>query len=183
MMKLMDLKNKEGLINEVVLFPLKVYRDKRGFLVEALKTEWTEVYGENRPFAQNYFSKTEIGVARDEDTWHVHKTKQEDRFVVVEGDIVVALFDGRKESSTYRSLNLIGMGEANGDNGQFLLLIPKNVLHCFCVISAKPAILLNYPTTLYDPDEEGRIPFAEAGAKLADGREFSWKIVREELGL
>lgn len=183
MINFLDLKNQKGLINGVILFPLKVYRDQRGFLVESLKTEWGEVYSKERPFTQSYFSKTEVGVARDEDRWHVHPTKQEDRFVVVEGDIVVAMCDWRKESGSYGRLNLVKMGEKNGDEGQFLLLIPKNVLHCFLVVSKKPAILLNFPTTLYNPNEEGRIPFSKVGAKLEGGVNFSWQLIRKEFDL
>lgn len=72
------------------------------------------------------------------------------------------------------------MGETNGDNGQYLLLIPKNVLHGFCVVSKKPAILLNFPTRLYDPNDEGRIPHKKLTVKFADGTRFTWKTVLEQ---
>ncbi len=67
------------------------------------------------------------------------------------------------------------MGESCGQDGQYLLLIPKKVLHCFKVSQKKPAILLNFPTALYDAKEEGRIPFDQV--KLADGSYFSWQEV------
>ncbi len=180
MINFLTLKNQKNLIKDVILYPLKVNRDKRGILVETLKTSWNEVFSKERPFAQNYFSITQKDVARDEDLWHFHPTKQEDRFVVVFGDIIVALYDWRKRSKTYGVLNLFKMGESNGDFNQYLLLIPKNVLHGFCVVSKKPAIILNCPTTLYDKKEEGRVPYTEIKAKLSDGRIFNWDLVRKE---
>jgi dTDP-4-dehydrorhamnose 3,5-epimerase len=167
------------LIKGVVTHPLKLNRDNRGVLEETLKENWTDVYGEKLPFVQNYFSITKAGVARDEDRWHYHPTKQIDRFVVVSGNIIVALYDWRKQSKTFGLLNLFKMGETNGDEGQYLLMIPKNVLHCFLAIGKSDATILNYPTTLYDPTEEGRASFNQT--KLVDSSYFSWNLVRDLL--
>jgi len=170
------------LIQGVVVYPLKVNRDERGVLVESLKINWHEVFDSRlRPFAQCYYSITEPGVARDADRWHFHPTKQEDRFVVVKGDILVALYDWRKDSRTYGTLNLFPMGESQKDDGQYLLLIPINVLHCFKNIGKKEAILLNFPTKLYDPKEEGRIPFTEV--KFSDGTTFDWSLISNHQSL
>lgn len=164
------------LINGVVIYPLKVNRDGRGILVESLKTNWHEVFDQKlHPFSQCYYSITKPGVARDIDRWHYHPTKQEDRFVVISGDIVVALYDWRQNSKTYESLNLFAMGESEGDEGQYLLLIPVNVLHCYKVVSERPAALINFSTTLYDPLEEERIPFKEV--KFPDGTVFDWSLI------
>jgi len=32
---------------------------------------------------------------------------------------------------------------------------------------------------LYDGADEGRVPFAEAGARFPNGVAFSWRVVRE----
>ena len=165
------------LIKDVVVKSLKVNRDPRGILVETLKKEWKDVFNNKElSFTQNYYSITQAGVARDENQWHVHPTKQMDRFVVMKGDIVVVLCDWRKNSPTYQYMNWFKMGESNDDNGQYLLLVPINVLHCFIVVGKKPAILMNFPTQLYDPKEEGRVSFKDV--KLKDGSYFSWDLVR-----
>lgn len=167
------------LVDGVVVHPLVVNRDDRGTLTEVLKTTWEDIYdAQDRPFAQMYFSETKPGVARDEGQWHYHPGGQEDRFGIIKGDIVVALCDDRKESPTYQRLNLFHMGESQEDDGQYLLLIPHRVLHGFVVVSKQPAILLNYPTRLYDPKEEQRIPFGKV--KLKDGSVFSWEVIREK---
>lgn len=170
-------------IHDVLLFPLRVNRDPRGTLVESLKVSWTGIYDPaKRPFAQHYFSTTLPGTARDEDRWHIHE-HQEDRFSVILGDIVVAIYDPRPDSPTRGRLNLFRLGESNGDDGQFAVVVPKRCYHGFVVVSEKPAVLQNFPTREYDPADEGRVPFAEANVKLADGTVFTWDLLRREAGL
>ena len=93
--------------------------------------------------------------------------------------MVVALYDPRPESRTYGRVNLLRLGEANGDARQILVLIPPRVLHGFIVLGPEPALLMNYPTRLYDRDDEGRVPIAGSGARLADGRVFAWDVIRD----
>ncbi len=167
------------LIADVVARRLNVNRDPRGVLVETLKDTWVDCYDPARwPFAQSYYSVTEPWVARDEDRWHLHE-RQADRFIVPSGDIALALYDSRQGSRTHAWLNLIRMGESNGDDGQYLVLIPPRVLHGFLALGPRAALLLNFPTRQYDPADEGRVPFADVGARVADGRPFSWELVRD----
>ncbi len=74
------------------------------------------------------------------------------------------------------------MGAAQGSDSQYTLMIPELVHHGFVVVPGAPAILTNFPTRLYDPEDEGRVPFAEAGATLPDGRPFAWELIRQDLG-
>ena len=168
-----------ALIAGVVARQLRVNRDPRGTLVETLKVSWTDCYDADQlPFAQSYYSYTEPWVARDEDRWHVHQ-HQADRFVVPYGDIVLALCDRREGSPTSGLLNLIRLGQSGGDEAQYLVLIPARVLHGFMVAGDRPALLINFPTRLYDEADEGRVAFREVGASLGDGRPFSWEAIRE----
>lgn len=171
-------KNKVRLIKDVLLYPLKVNRDNRGILVETLRTDWQEIYGLGREFRMQYYSITESGVARDENVWHYHPTVQEDRFLVITGEVVTAVADKREDSPTNSLLNLFYM-QASID--PYILLIPKQTLHGFMVASSSPATLLNFPTAFYNPKEEGRIPYREAGVKLPNGTLFNWDLVRSYL--
>jgi len=167
------------LIKDVIVHPLKVNRDPRGILVEIMKTNWRNIYDQKkRPFSQVYYSITKPGVARDENLWHFHPGGQQDRFGVIKGEIVVAIFDDRKNSSTKGKLNLFHLGELKDDLGQYLVLVPPRCLHGFVVVSKKPAILFNFPTRLYDSKEEVRIPFEQV--KLANGKHFSWNDIRKK---
>src|SRR3989344_4245902 len=152
-MDFITLKNKGRLIQDLIMHPLRVNKDASGLLVETLRTDWKEIYGPGREFAMQYYSVTESGVARDEDTWHYH-LMQEDRFLVAQGAIIAAVADNRQESSTNGLLNLFYM---EAYTNPYILLIPKKTLHGFVVVSKNPAILLNFPTQLYDPQDESRI--------------------------
>lgn len=170
-------KDKTKLIEDVLLYPLKVNRDKSGVLVETLRKDWKNIYGKERKFFMQYYSVTSSGVARDENVWHYHPNIQEDRFLVAQGAIVTAVADNRSDSKAFGLLNLFYM-EANKD--PYILLIPKNTLHGFMVVSKESAVLLNFPTALYNQIEEVRIPYSEVKIKLQDGRIFSWDLVRKE---
>lgn len=177
-------KIQENLIVDVVPHKLIVHKDSRGTLMETLRTDWNDVFRQpHLAFGQSYYSLTLPGIARDEDRWHVHPTKQADRFIVLSGNAIVALYDSRSNSKTHRVFNLFLMGENNGDDDQYLLFIPPMVLHGFCAVGDKPCGLLNFPTHLYDPAEEGRVPFSEVNAKLPDGTPFSWDVIRKQFGI
>ncbi len=170
-------KNKNALIKDVLMHPLKINKDESGILVETLRSDWKGIYGKDREFAMQYYSVTPSNVARDEYLWHYHPT-QEDRFLVVQGTIVAAIADNRLDSPTKGALNLFYM---QVDKDPYVLLVPHKTLHAFMVVSKSPAILLNFPTLLYNPKEEGRIPYKEAKIKLTNGSLFSWDYVRKIL--
>ena len=179
MLDLITLKNKDGvrLIKDLLLYPLKVNNDESGILVETLRKDWKDIYGPNREFSMQYFSVTNPGVARDENVWHLHPTYQEDRFLLAQGEIVVAVADKRENSETKDVLNLFYI---KATEEPYIVLIPKNTLHTFMVVSNEPAILLNFPTGLYNPKEEGRVPYNEVEVRFEDGTPFSWDLVRKE---
>lgn len=166
------------IIKDVLLYPLKVNQDESGgILVETLRKDWKEIYGQNREFSMQYFSVTDSNIARDENVWHQHPNYQEDRFLLAQGEIVTAVADNREGSPTKELLNLFYM-KAYQD--PYIVLIPKGTLHGFLVVSKEPAILLNFPTGLYNPKEEGRILYSEAKVKTETGELFNWNLVRKE---
>jgi dTDP-4-dehydrorhamnose 3,5-epimerase len=181
-MNFITLKNisKTKLIEDIVVRPLKVNRDESGILIETLRTDWKDVAGPGREFEMQYYSVTDSCVARDEDVWHYHPTGQEDRFIVTQGRIITAIADNREDSETKGLLNLFIM---DAIEDPYLLLVPKKTLHGFMVVSEGPATLLNFPTRLYDPKEEGRIQYQEAKVKIENGELFAWDKVRKRLGL
>jgi len=170
------------IIKDVLLYPLKVNKDEDsgGILVETLRKDWSEIYGGKRDFSMQYFSVTDSGKARDEDKWHLHPNYQEDRFLLVQGEVVVAIADQRNDSPTKGLLNLFYQ---KAYENPYIVLVPKNTLHGFLVVSKEPAILLNFPTGLYNPQEEGRIPYEQVQIKTETGELFSWNLVRKEFQL
>lgn len=180
-MKFITLSNKDSahLVKDVLMHPLKVNRDESGILVETLRADWKGIYGKGREFAMQYFSVTQSGIARDETVWH-HHPRQEDRFLVAQGEIIVAVADNRQDSKTFGLLNLFHM---KADTNPYILLIPKGTLHGFMVVSRSSAVLLNFPTFLYNPSEEQRLPHREAKIKNSEGSLFLWDQVRRKFSL
>jgi len=178
MYQITTLKNSasQQLVHDVVLHPLKVNADPRGTLTETLKTTWEDVYNpQDMPFTQMYYSVTKPETARDIDHWHFHPGGQQDRFGVISGDIVVGIYDNRDDSPTKGTLNLFAMGQSQGPEGQYLLVVPKRTYHGYVVVSDSDAIMFNYPSRLYDPAQEHRLLFADY--QLSDGTVFNWQKV------
>src|SRR3990167_7567216 len=108
-----NLKNQKNPIEGVIIRKLIMHKDPTGSLVETLRTDWQDVFNStDLNFAMQYMSVTPPGIARDENTWHVHK-HQKDRFICASGRIVTAIYDPRENSKTKGVLNLFVMGPQN----------------------------------------------------------------------
>lgn len=165
----LNLNNQKNLIVGTIIRKLIQHTDPTGSLVETMRRDWQDVFDDhNLPFAMQYISITPPKIARDENEWHVHKN-QIDRFICIRGRIVTALYDPRAGSKTEGKLNLFLMGPEREEE-MYIIVIPKDVYHGFMVISKNPGYLLNFPTQLYNPQDEGRI--------IHEG--FSWQKVRED---
>ena len=168
-----NLTNKKDLIEGVILRKLSVHKDPTGSLVETLRSDWKDVFNsKDLAFTMQYMSVTPSGIARDEDVWHVHKF-QKDRFICISGRIITAVYDPRKDSTTTGQLNLFLMGPESEDE-MYMVVIPENTYHGFMAISDEPAYLLNFPTQIYDPNDEGR-------EKNQD--QIDWQKVRQDFGI
>ena len=162
--------------------PRTFHHDPRGFLVETLRADDTSVEGSK--FRMSYASVTLPGQFRDLDRWHVHKV-QTDRFVVVLGEMTLALLDQRPGSATHGVLDVVRMSGASRsalastppqDRATYLVPIPPGVLHCIGNLASEPFLLQNFPTELYSPADEGRVPFASLPVPSL-GRPFAWDLV------
>ena len=171
----------ETSIPGVLVRPLAVNRDPRGTLTELLRADWVGVFGDDLPFAQVYASVTAPGIARDEDRWHLHR-RQTDRFVCLAGRMAVAIADARDDSPSLGRLLLVELVAGEDAPAPAMVAIPPGTLHGIVALGDAPAMLLNFPTRLYDASDEERVPFADAGIAVANGDLFSWDIVRAALG-
>lgn len=168
-----DINNQIDLIEGVVLKELTIHKDTTGKLVETLRSDWQDVFNENDlNFAMQYLSITPSGFARDEDKWHVHKF-QKDRFICVSGRLITAIYDPRKDSKTFGKLNLFLLSPEK-ESEMYMVLIPEETYHGFMVVSQSPGYLLNFPTQLYNPKDEGRIQHQG---------ELNWRKVRKDFGI
>lgn len=174
-------------IEGVVALERTIHFDGRGFLVETLRCD--DELAQGASFFMSYASLTVAGAARDIDRWHYHR-HQRDRYVVVTGEMLVALYDSRPESPTYGHLAVLRCRGAQGaqlaeatakgerfDATTYLLVIPEGVYHTLKNPGPEPALLQNFPTQLYDPTDEGRAPFSEVPIPRLGNRPFSWELV------
>ncbi|MBI4042726.1 MAG: dTDP-4-dehydrorhamnose 3,5-epimerase family protein, partial [Deltaproteobacteria bacterium] len=97
-----DAPKKAGLIDGVVIKPLRVIVDERGRLMELLRRD--DPFFEE--FGQVYMTTAYPGVVKG---WHYHK-QQADHFAVVKGMIKLVLFDPREESPTKGLINEFFLG-------------------------------------------------------------------------
>jgi dTDP-4-dehydrorhamnose 3,5-epimerase-like enzyme len=100
--------------------------------------------------------------------------------------MVLALFDGRPDSPTHGRLEVIRMSglpmsvpysETPSTRAISLVPIPPGVYHCIGNLGTEPFVLTNFPTELYDPKDEGRVPFAEVTVDTTGGT-FDWSLVQ-----
>ena len=172
-------------LHAIHALPRNIHFDPRGFLLETLRSDDTAVRGNE--FAMSYTSVTVAGEFRDRDRWHVHRV-QSDRFVVVLGEMILALYDARPDSPTRGRLEVIRMEGAEHDRPSretkeeavtFLVPIPPGVYHCIGNLSSRPFVLVNYPTELYNAQDEGRVPFRDLPLVGLEGP-FDWSRVARE---
>ena len=138
---------------------LKTFPDRRGFFREIVRHNdncFSAQNGEPAFFAQWSHSKMGKNTVK---AWHFHH-RQTDWWYLGVGTAESVLFDYRKESPTFGSKMEFTLGDAEGEPGarEALVKIPPGVLHGLKVIS--PEAHLFYITShVYDPQDEGRLPF------------------------
>jgi dTDP-4-dehydrorhamnose 3,5-epimerase len=123
---------------------LRVIPDERGFLMEMLRSD-DELF---ERFGQAYITAVYPGVVKG---WHYHR-KQTDHFVCVRGMAKVVLYDSREDSPTHGQFQEFFIGDRN----PMLVKIPPLVMHGFKAVGNEMAMIINFPTELYDyrdPDE------------------------------
>jgi dTDP-4-dehydrorhamnose 3,5-epimerase len=136
--------------------PLRVVPDERGWLMEILRADDTELFS---TFGQVYVSATYPGVVK---AWHFHK-RQIDNFACVAGMVKLVLIDTREGSPTQGAVNEFYLGTQNPS----IVQVPNLVYHGWKCISVEPSLVLNVPTEPYayqDPDEyrlepHGALPY------------------------
>ncbi|MDQ6699950.1 MAG: dTDP-4-dehydrorhamnose 3,5-epimerase family protein [Acidobacteriota bacterium] len=84
-----------------------------------------------------------------------HHVKQTDCWTPAQGMLQVALVDLRETSPTYGWRNTMYVGALR----PWQILIPPGVAHGYKVLGHDPAMLIYMTDRLYNPSDEGRIPY------------------------
>lgn len=128
-----------GIIPDVILKPLSLYHDERGWLCEFFRND--EVPEPFRP-VMAYTSLTLPGVIRGP---HEH-VEQSDYFCFIgPSDFQLYLWDNRPASATYRVFHT----EVAGSSKPMAVIIPPGVVHGYRNIGSVPGLVFNGANRLY----------------------------------
>lgn len=119
---------------------LKVVPDERGRLMEILRRD-DDIFEQ---FGQVYMTTAFPGVVK---AWHYHK-KQTDNFTCIRGKMLLGLYDARKDSPTFGTVEEYTISLEN----PLLVQIPPDVYHGFKCIGDEEAVVINTVTEPYNPD-------------------------------
>lgn len=130
----------EGEIKDVVAYPLKKFKDERGWLAELFRHD--EIAEEFYP-VMAYISVTEPNFQRGP---HEH-VDQADLFCFIgTGNFKLRMWDNREDSPTFQNVMTLVVGEDNPT----AVIVPKGVVHAYKNESATDkGVVINCPNRLY----------------------------------
>jgi dTDP-4-dehydrorhamnose 3,5-epimerase len=143
------------LIEDVEIRPFALWPDDRGYFLEVARL------GEGL-VAEFPARSTQVSAALNYPgiikAFHYHKF-QTDFWVPVAGLLQIALVDLRVGSKTYGLKNTLYTGALR----PWQIKIPPGVAHGYKVIGEQASVLVYLTDRTYDPKDEGRIPYNDAG--------------------
>ena len=140
--------------------------DQRGFFREIIR-ESDAVFTNSNNFSQWSHSKMAKNTVK---AWHYHHL-QTDWWYIAIGITQVVLIDNRKNSQTKGTkIEFLLSGESSDGGLQAVVKIPPGVLHG-CKVLSTDAHLFYITSRIYDPNDEGRIPFNSSSIDHSWGKE------------
>ena len=129
----------QGEIRDVVVYPIKIFHDDRGWLAELFRHD--DLDKEFYP-AMAYISFTKPGIQRGP---HEH-VDQADLFCFIgPSTFNMRMWDNRPASTTYNNMMSF---EAGADN-PMAVVVPKGVVHGYRNIGSVDGMVINCPNRLY----------------------------------
>ncbi|SHJ02611.1 dTDP-4-dehydrorhamnose 3,5-epimerase [Bacteroides stercorirosoris] len=156
-------------IDGVWLIEPKVFRDERGYFMEAFKEEEFKAHVGNVHFIQDNESKSSFGVLRG---LHYQKGEycQAKLVRVIKGKVLDVAVDLRQSSPTFGKYVSAELSEEN----QRQLFIPRGFAHGFLVLSDE-AVFTYKVDNAYTPQAEASIRFNDETIGI------DWPVAEEQL--
>ena len=155
----------KDLIAGVRVVPHQLWPDDRGYFLEVLRMGQGLVTA--FPAAETQVSAA-LGYPGAIKAFHYH-LRQTDAWTTAQGMFQVALVDLRRGSATFGARNTLYVGALR----PWQILIPPGVAHGYKIIGTGPAMLVYATDRFYDPSDEGRIAFDDAGIH------YDWETQRK----
>jgi dTDP-4-dehydrorhamnose 3,5-epimerase len=129
-----------GMIDGVIILPLKKYVDERGYLIETFRFD---TLPEGLKPEMSYVSYTEPGIGRGP---HEHQHQTDIFSFIGPGNFKVYMWDNKKSSASFGKRMIFFSGQDN----PLTVIVPPGVVHGYKNISrTTPGMVLNYPDKLY----------------------------------
>jgi len=112
-------------IEGIVIAGAPVVSYSEGFLTELYRPEWHGVFAKGEPIEHLYAVFAPKGGMRKEWYFHEHTL---DRYMVLIGQLDIGLYDGRKESSSFETFEVVSLS-AHNQNLPNSIRIPPGVWH------------------------------------------------------
>lgn len=146
--------NSPDLIEGVQIERLNVYPDDRGFFCELARLGdglATKMVPNDQSKIQVSLTLTYPGTIK---AIHYH-SEQTDLWAPISGMVQVFLYDLRRNSSTFGSINTIFAGRFQ----PWEILIPPGVAHGYKALGVEPIQLVYFTDRHYNPADELRLPY------------------------
>lgn len=133
----------------IKIFELNKIIDERGSFTEIMRSDWTELFGDEK-IQQSNLSISYPGMIR---AWHRHARGQIDYYVVIKGTVKICVYDNDKNSKTFENLTEI----ISSDQKLQVVRVPGHYWHGIKTIGNETSMLVYFINNLYDyenPDEE-----------------------------
>jgi dTDP-4-dehydrorhamnose 3,5-epimerase len=153
------------LIDGVRVQPFRIFPDDRGYFLEVQRLGQGLVA--TFPPATTQVSAA-LNFAGTVKAFHFH-LHQVDYWTPAKGMMQVALVDLRLGSPTFGKRNTLYVGELR----PWQVLIPRGVAHGYKVIGGGEAMLVYMTDRLYNPADEGRIPYNDPSIN------YDWETQRK----
>jgi dTDP-4-dehydrorhamnose 3,5-epimerase len=129
----------DGEIDKVLMQPLSVFKDSRGWLVELFRQD--DLVQDRWP-VMTYVSQTLPGVTRGP---HEHVDQTDGFAFMGPSDFKLFLWDTRLDSPTEGRRTVVLVGESN----PIAVWIPPGVVHAYRNVGTVPGLVFNSPNRLY----------------------------------
>jgi len=153
------------LIAGVEIAPLMVHPDDRGYFLEVQRVGQGLARGFPPERSQVSAALSYAGTIK---AFHYH-LRQTDCWTPAKGLFQVALADLRVGSPTFGKRNTMYVGPLR----PWQILIPPGVAHGYKIVGVESAMLIYMTDRFYDPADEGRIAFDDAGIH------YDWETQRK----
>jgi len=126
--------------------PFVIYNEDN-LLSEIYRPEWIGVFAQDEPIEHLYTVLAPTGGIRKEYYFHAHTT---DRYILLNGELKLGLYDGRKDSKTFDNFTVITLG-VPGSGFPNAIRIPPLVWHSL-KWESKQGMFMNAKLPGYEKD-------------------------------